>query len=635
MVKKCIIIWWWFGGLGSAILMAQEGYEVVVYEKNHNLWGRANILEKDGFRRDMGPSRYLMPDVFEKFFESIGEKVSDYLDLIKLDPSYRIWFKDIPSTSTIDTTSKPILSINFYDQASRDMIIKGIKTLETRALNPEEPKRYFGDIKVWDTIKFINKNTWERVLTLVTKKYLWKNFKELSNESDELLHQIRPDKADSNLHDTEVLKSIRNFTPDYVDKVEKDWLVWREFKVLETNACLVVDITGDVEKDSQTFESIETGAGQQLRRYLALAQEQYQIAMDKFVYKNYTSRRQLMSLDILFKTRKLRIRDTMDRYVSRFFKSSELKKIMEYTMLFLGTSPYEAPALFNIMSHVDFGLGVYYPQWGIHEIPKALVKIAKKHGVKLVTDKEVKQILIDNQKATGVEFTNGDKDTADIIISNADMRHTETKLLASQYQTYPESYWNKKVISPSAFIIYLGIQSKVPELTHHNLIFAKDRKSGYDQIFHNPQLPDDPSLYICKPSEVDPSVAPIWNENLFILVPIAPWLEFDEQQKNEYASFVIKFVEQNCHISNLSDRIISQTIFSVKDFAAAYNSYKWTALGLAHTLFQSALRRPGNISTKVKGLYYTGSYTNPGIGMPMCLISAMLVRDRIIWKKQE
>jgi len=162
----------------------------------------------------------------------------------------------------------------------------------------------------------------------------------------------------------------------------------------------VVDITGDIPTDTQTFERIEPGAGKQLQHYLELAKEQYEIAMQKFVYKNYSSLWDFADRGVLTKARKLHIFSKMDAYVSRFFKSPELKKIMEYTMLFLGTSPYEAPALFNIMSHVDFGLGVYYPQGGIHEIPKALLKIAQKYGVKFVTNKEVTKICVDNQKAS-------------------------------------------------------------------------------------------------------------------------------------------------------------------------------------------------------------------------------------------
>lgn len=97
---------------------------------------------------------------------------------------------------------------------------------------------------------------------------------------------------------------------------------------------------------------------------------------------------------------------------------------------------------------------------------------------------------------------------ADIVVSNADMHHTETRLLEDTNQSYPESYWGKKVISPSGFILYLGVDGKLPQLQHHTLIFSENRKEGFDQIFKTPERPSDPNYYICNPSKTDPHVAP-------------------------------------------------------------------------------------------------------------------------------
>lgn len=165
----------------------------------------------------MGPSWYLMPDVFEHFFASIGENVSDYLDLIKLDPSYRIWFKDI-------APQKPVVSINFYNQPTWDKITQGTKTIETRALNPEEPERYFGNVQVGDTIEYINKLTDERMCVKVTEQYIWKNFAELANATDEVLSAIGCDLS-QDIHHPDVLKQRRNFSPDYIERIEKNGLV--------------------------------------------------------------------------------------------------------------------------------------------------------------------------------------------------------------------------------------------------------------------------------------------------------------------------------------------------------------------------------------------------------------------------
>lgn len=212
------------------------------------------------------------------------------------------------------------------------------------------------------------------------------------------------------------------------------------------------------------------------------------------------------------------------------------------------------------------------------------------------------------------------------------MHHTETRLLEDIHQSYPDSYWAKKTISPSGFILYLGVDGKLPQLQHHTLIFSENRKEGFDEIFSKPSRPTDPNYYICNPSKTDASVAPEGKENLFVLVPIAPGLDYNDEIIKKYSETIIADIAKTCNIPDLASRIEFTKTFSLPDFENYYNAYKGTALGLAHTFFQSSLRRPDNFSKKVEGLYYAGGYTTPGIGMPMCLISGMLVTERILKK---
>jgi phytoene desaturase len=176
--------------------------------------------------------------------------------------------------------------------------------------------------------------------------------------------------------------------------------------------------------------------------------------------------------------------------------------------------------------------------------------------------------------------------------------------------------------------MYMGVNKKLSELQHHSLIFSENWKENFAQIFDSPQWPTDPSLYICVPSKTDPTVAPDGKENVFVLVPIASGLEYTNAQMAEYGDRVIRTIEEVTGESFAQD-ILFKEFFCVKDFASVYNSYKGTALGLAHTLPQTALFRPNNVHKKVKGLYFVGAGTNPGIGMPMCLISAELVYKRV------
>lgn len=488
MNKKVVIIGAGIGGLGTACLFAKKGYEVTVLEKNANFGGRANIFEANGFRFDMGPSWYLAPDIFEHFFKLTGEKVSDYLDLVKLQPSYRIFFS--------------------YDQEN-------------------------------------------------------------------------------------------------------------------------VDINSNIERDAATFEAIEKGAGEKLKAYLKQSEYQYEIATQHFMFKNYDTIFDFFNKRVMTEGQKLSVFSRMHNFVSKFFKDEKLRQIMEYTMVFLGTSPYEAPALYNLMSHMDFNQGVFYPKGGFYELIKALQSIAEKNGAYLRSEAEVSEIRVENKQVTGVRLASGEFFPADIVISNADMWFTETHLLQKKNQSLKERYWNKRVLAPSAFIMYLGIKEKLPSLIHHNLLFSKDWRKNFDDIYKNPQLPDKPSLYVCAPSVTDDTVAPEDKENIFVLVPIASDLKISEEEKEKYADEILDLMERKMGLENLRQKIEYKRIYTVDDFAFDYNSFKGSALGLAHTLRQTAIFRPKNYSKKVKGLFYVGAATNPGIGTQICLISAELVYKRI------
>ena len=488
MNKKVVVIGAGIGGLGTAGLFAKKGYDVTVLEKNENLGGRANIFEAEGFRFDMGPSWYLAPDIFEHYFELLGEKISDHLKLKKLQPSYRIFYRKDP-------------------------------------------------------------------------------------------------------------------TP--------------------------LDIHSDLDIDTSTFERIESGSGEKLRAYLKQSEYQYEVATKHFMYKNYDTVFDFLNRRVMTEGQKLSVFSKMHSFVSRFFKSKKLQQLMEYTMVFLGTSPYEAPALYNLMSHMDFNQGVFYPLGGFYELINSLAANAEKNGAKLRNNSSVEQIIVKDGTATGVRLADGEIIEADIIVSNADMWFTETKLLPAESQTYKQRYWNKRVMAPSAFIMYLGVSERLPGITHHKLLFSEDWRKNFDDIYKAPCLPDEPSLYVCAPSVTDPGVAPEGKENLFILVPIASDLVMSDEEKEAYADKILALMETEMSLPGLRDKIEYRRIYTVENFAADYNSFKGSALGLAHTIWQTAIFRPKNRSSKVKNLYYVGAGTNPGIGTQICLISAELVYKRV------
>jgi phytoene desaturase len=224
-----------------------------------------------------------------------------------------------------------------------------------------------------------------------------------------------------------------------------------------------------------------------------------------------------------------------------------------------------------------------------------------------------------------------------VVVASADLHHVETKLLKREHQTYPQSFWDKKVPGPSALMIYLGVKGKLDELDHHTLLYTKDWSKNFGEVFHKAdgkrKVPTPASLYICAASKTDPSVAPEGYENIFVLVPIAADPSIGKGGINgsgdpgfeAAADKVIDQIADWCNIPDLKERIVLRRTMGPADFQNELNAWSGTALGMAHTLTQSAFFRPSNKSKKVKNLLYTGHNTIPGIGLPMCLIGAELV----------
>jgi len=491
--KKIVIIGAGIGGLATANLLAKAGFDVHVYEKDSMAGGRAGQLTVDGFTFDTGPSWYLMPDVFEHYYDLLNEPIDSWLTLKRLKPAYKVFFE----------RTDPIT------------------------------------------------------------------------------------------------------------------------------------ITGDLQTDAKTFESIEVGSGAALAKYVAKSDQIYQLSLRHFLYSNFESLGDFLHRDIFAKLPILPklLLQPIDSYVAGFVRDQRLKQILEYPMVFLGTSPFSAPAMYSLMSALDFKEGVFYPQGGMYTIIESLVAIGKKKGVQYHLDSAVSHIVTDNGLVHGITLVSGEHIDADIVISNADLHFTETVLLDAVDQTYPESYWKNKEPGPSALLLYLGLKGKIPEFEHHNLLFVDAWRQNFDAMYTTREIPEKASIYISKTSQTDPSVAPEGDENVFVLVPLPTDLTLDNDQIDELVARYLKQIQTMTGV-DLAGRIKVKELFKPGDFETNFHSWQSSMLGQSHLLKQSAFFRTPNKSKKVENLYYVGSNTTPGIGLPMCLIGAELVYKRIAGDKK-
>lgn len=482
--KHIIIVGAGFGGLAAAGILARQGYHVTVVDKNDQPGGRARMESAKDFHFDMGPSWYLMPEVFERFYNIFGTTANKELDLSLLNPGYAAFFGK-------------------------------------QKLNVGKPTQ--------------------------TKKL---------------------------------------------------------------------------------FESIEQGAGKRLDTYLSYAKYQYETAMKEFIYKEYRHLRDFFTIRLLKEALSLNVFSSLHTYVNKQFKDHRLQKLLEYSMVFLGGSPKNTPALYSLMSHVDLTQGVWYPRGGLHQVAVSFEGLAKRFGAKFKYNTSVRQIIIKDGHAIGVKTDKG-KYLADKVIVNADYAHAQLHLIDKKKISYSKRYWESRMIAPSAFIMYIGVKKKLPVLEHHNLFLADEWDAHFDQIFRRPRWPEDPSYYVCNPNKTEKRLAPPGHENLFFLVPLAAGLKDTTTLRKMMRDKILKDFQARIG-RRIEKDIVYERCFAHKDFASYYNAYKGTALGLTHTMRQTAIFRPRHADKNIKNLYYTGQYTHPGIGVPMVIISSHILAERIV-----
>lgn len=386
-------------------------------------------------------------------------------------------------------------------------------------------------------------------------------------------------------------------------------------------------LTASLKENKKLFDSLEPNGGKKLQQFVDDSEYLYKLAMNELVYFDYASLIPFLSPKILAKLFTMKLFSTFHQDVASRFNNPYLQKIIEFTTVFLGGSPYITPAFYTLIAHTDFNLHIWHPEGGIYKVIDALVALCRQHNVTIKTNEEVLEIKTKNGKVNSIR-TSKDTYKTDIVVANADYAYTETQLLKSSDQTYPLSYWEKKTLSPSALMIYVGINKKLKNISHHNLYFSEDWDTHFKEVYDNPIWPQNPSYYVNIPSVTDPHISPKNSEAIIFLVPVSPHLQDAGEERTKLANNIISHFEKTIK-QPFQKNIVVKKLFSHRDFQSEYNAFKGAAFGIAHTLLQTGPFRPNNKNKKVTNLFYVGQYTNPGIGLPPCLISAEIVYNLI------
>jgi len=375
----------------------------------------------------------------------------------------------------------------------------------------------------------------------------------------------------------------------------------------------------DSEKTKQELEKIEPGSSRAFDAFIAETARIYDIVRP--LMNNCYTKKALINPRYWLLINKLKALESYWTFAKRFFKSEKLCYAFTFESMFIGVSPFVAPAFYSVITYADHVQKIFHPRGGMYQIPLALEKLCKKFGATLHYDSAVQKI---GRNSNGLQLSAGAQDRHyDSIVVNADYPYAQRTLLSRSIPQY--SY------SCSVYLMYLGLKTKVAGLSHHNLLFAQDLKKNVQQIFTDKIIPDDPSLYIHVPTVTDPSLAPADRDLVYILVPV-PNLDNAREDFYQHEQRLRKIVFEKIHRMtgiSLEDLIEVEHRFYPQDFTTRYNLLHGATFGLAHNLMQSAFFRPPNIDAGIKGLYYVGGSTQPGGGLPVVLSSSRIVADLI------
>jgi len=316
--------------------------------------------------------------------------------------------------------------------------------------------------------------------------------------------------------------------------------------------------------------------------------------------------------------------------IGHYFQHPQLKAAFTFQNMYLGLSPFDAPATYSLLQYTELADGVWFPMGGLYRVIESLASIARAHGVEFWYRSPVKQIKVAGNRATGVVLQNGARLGADVIVANADLPYVYRDLLPDQGEA---DRLERLKYTCSAIMFYWGTDQVYPQLGHHNIFLAGDYRGSFDRIFQDYTLPDEPSFYVHAPARTDPAAAPAGHDTLFVLVPVG---HLDDARPQDWDALKAKARStvldrlSRLGLSDLEQHLKLEVSTTPVNWLDRFNLAKGAAFGLSHNFWQVGYLRPQNRHRRYRNLYFAGSSTHPGTGLPMVLLSARLTTQRIL-----
>lgn len=391
--------------------------------------------------------------------------------------------------------------------------------------------------------------------------------------------------------------------------------------------------TTDLEELISSLEKISRKDTEGYLSFLAEIYKRYNVAIDSFITKPFRKWSDFYNPKSLVDALKLKTFSDAYSEIGKFVEDEDLRKSLAFQTLYIGISPYQGPSLYTIIPMIELFYGVYFLKGGMYSMAKSMEKLFLELGGEIKLNSEVDEILIKDKKAIGIKIDN-EKILSDYVLCSADFPWAMKNLIKDEKNR--GKYTDKKIddmeYSCSCLLFYWGVDKEYDDKCVHSIYFAKDFNKNIDDIFKDGIPADDPSFYIYRPSIIDKNLAPEGNEAFYILVPVPETSMYDEwtdENIENYKNKIIKLIKENTEFKDIDEHIVYENRYTPKDFENNFNAYNGATFGLKPTLLQSNYFRPHNKFKYLDNLYFCGSSTHPGAGVPIVLQSAKLATEEL------
>jgi len=391
-----------------------------------------------------------------------------------------------------------------------------------------------------------------------------------------------------------------------------------------------LDLTSDMKCMQEQLEAFEPGSFSSFRRYIDEGHRNYDLGVEKLVNHDFRTPADFFSLSNL--PLLIQMKPLVNHYenMSAYFHHPRLKAAFTFQDVYMGLSPFEAPATFSMMSYTELAHGVWYPKGGMYSIVDALMELACRAGVEFHFGTTVDRIKVNGNQANGVVLTDGRQIQSDVVLANADLPYVYKCLLPHDGESKRLA---QKKYSCSVISFFWGVDKSYEQLSPHTLFLSDDYRENFESIIRDLNLPVNPCLYVHAPARLDPSMAPDGQDTLIAILPVGHLSEKEPQDWVEIRDCARQEVFWRLRalgITDLEAHLKFEVNYTPLSWLKRYNLIKGSTHGLSHNLNQLGYFRPHNRHSKYHNLYFVGASTHPGTGIPTALVSGRLAAQRIM-----